>query len=86
LFRPSDIAKLGKKKPMEEDSSIGVKYLKVLRKVLLFQSISLKVFGRFSASFESFLKVFKALAFSWEKGIKKVDALKHPLSGSIIRT
>jgi hypothetical protein len=60
LFRPSDIAKLGKKKPMEEESSIGVKYLKVLRKVLLFQSISLKVFGRFSASFESFLKVFKA--------------------------
>ena len=39
LLFPSDIAKLGKKKPMEEYSSIGVKFLKVLRKVFRFRAI-----------------------------------------------
>ena len=33
---PSDIAKLSKKKPMEKDFSIGVKFLKVFRKVFVF--------------------------------------------------
>ena len=38
LSFPSDIAKLGTKKADEEYSSIGVKYLKVLRKVLAFRT------------------------------------------------
>ena len=38
LLFPSDIAKLGTKKADEEYSSIGVKYLKVLRKVLAFRT------------------------------------------------
>jgi hypothetical protein len=59
LFRPSDIAKLGKKKPMEEDSSIGVKYLKVLRKVLIFSGYVVKVFPVWMKVFESLMKVFR---------------------------
>ena len=55
---PSDIAKLSKKKPMEEESSIGVKFLKVLRKVFMFFGCFLKVFAQFLKVFESFLKVF----------------------------
>lgn len=58
ILFPSDIAKLGKKKPMEEDSSTGVKYLKVLRKVFRFFGLFLEVFARFLKVFESFLKVF----------------------------
>jgi hypothetical protein len=58
LFRPSDIAKLGKKKPMEEDSSIGVKYLKVSRKVLIFSGCVVKVFPVRVKVFESYVKVF----------------------------
>ena len=59
LFRPSDIAKLGKKKPMEEDSSIGVKYLKVSRKVLIFSGYVVKVFPVWVKVFESYVKVFR---------------------------
>jgi hypothetical protein len=59
LFRPSDIAKLGKKKPMEEDSSIGVKYLKVSRKVLIFSGYVVKVFPVRVKVFESLMKVFR---------------------------
>jgi hypothetical protein len=62
LFRPSDIAKLGKKKPMEEDSSIGVKYLKVSRKVLIFSVCVVKVFPVWVKVFESYVKVFRRLS------------------------
>ena len=46
---------------MEEESSIGVKYLKVLRKVFRFFGRFLKVFAHFLKVFESFLKVFRVL-------------------------
>ena len=51
-------AKLCTKNAGEEWFSIGVKYLKVFCKVLLFRPLLLKVFGQFVESFESFLKVF----------------------------
>ena len=62
LLFPSDIAKLGTKKTDEEYSSIGVKFLKVLRKVLAFHGSYLKVFGLFHESFGSFLKVFSIIS------------------------
>ena len=44
---------------MEEDSSIGVKYLKVSRKVLIFSGCVVKVFPVWVKVFESYVKVFR---------------------------
>ena len=44
---------------MEEDSSIGVKYLKVSRKVLIFSGCVVKVFPFRVKVIESYVKVFR---------------------------
>ena len=67
-FLPFRIAKLGKKKPMEEDSSIGVKYLKVSRKVLILLGYVVKVFPVWVKVFESYVKVFlERAAFTFKQ-------------------